>query len=159
MIRRPPRSTLFPYTTLFRSVVVLHLADALDPERLPGEVLALAPAAGRARHPSPSLEGAGPLPPRVRHEGVLAQRSELLRDPASLRHRERRGHADVVECSLRVVEPEEQRADPLARSLLVPAEAGDHAVGGAHVLDLDHHTLARLVDAGLVLGDHPVEPC
>src|SRR3712207_7793969 len=27
MIRRPPRSTLFPYTTLFRSfVVVLHLA-------------------------------------------------------------------------------------------------------------------------------------
>src|SRR3712207_9373963 len=24
MIRRPPRSTLFPYTTLFRSVQVLH---------------------------------------------------------------------------------------------------------------------------------------
>src|SRR3954449_13636530 len=24
MIRRPPRSTLFPYTTLFRSVVELH---------------------------------------------------------------------------------------------------------------------------------------
>src|SRR5207247_5276490 len=41
-------------------VVVLHLADALDPERLPGEVLALAPAAGGARHPSPSLQGPGP---------------------------------------------------------------------------------------------------
>src|SRR3712207_7852240 len=26
MIRRPPRSTLFPYTTLFRSVVVPHPA-------------------------------------------------------------------------------------------------------------------------------------
>src|SRR5258705_1754542 len=26
MIRRPPRSTLFPYTTLFRSAVVLHVA-------------------------------------------------------------------------------------------------------------------------------------
>src|SRR2546430_3613262 len=26
MIRRPPRSTLFPYTTLFRSAVELHLA-------------------------------------------------------------------------------------------------------------------------------------
>src|SRR2546429_4748060 len=25
MIRRPPRSTLFPYTTLFRSLVGLHL--------------------------------------------------------------------------------------------------------------------------------------
>src|SRR3712207_7766239 len=30
MIRRPPRSTLFPYTTLFRSVEVRdHLADQL----------------------------------------------------------------------------------------------------------------------------------
>src|SRR5258706_5505822 len=31
MIRRPPRSTLFPYTTLFRSVFIgqgLHAADA-----------------------------------------------------------------------------------------------------------------------------------
>src|SRR5688572_32657729 len=27
MTRRPPRSTLFPYTTLFRSVGGLHLAD------------------------------------------------------------------------------------------------------------------------------------
>src|SRR5688572_31640525 len=26
MIRRPPRSTLFPYTTLFRSVIVVTLA-------------------------------------------------------------------------------------------------------------------------------------
>jgi hypothetical protein len=59
---------------------------------------------------------------------------------------------------LRVVEPEEQRADPFAVALLVPAEARDHAVRGARVLDLDHHTLAGLVGAGLVLGDHPVEP-
>src|SRR2546430_3929920 len=28
MIRRPPRSTLFPYTTLFRSAIVLGLLDA-----------------------------------------------------------------------------------------------------------------------------------
>src|SRR5258708_26713827 len=27
MIRRPPRSTLFPYTTLFRSLVIHNLAD------------------------------------------------------------------------------------------------------------------------------------
>src|SRR5690349_24013433 len=32
MIRRPPRSTLFPYTTLFRSVLV-------HPEELPESVL------------------------------------------------------------------------------------------------------------------------
>src|SRR2546427_11489815 len=33
MIRRPPRSTLFPYTTLFRSVAVLHrrLEPAAEP--------------------------------------------------------------------------------------------------------------------------------
>src|SRR2546422_7874525 len=29
MIRRPPRSTLFPYTTLFRSVVAVDLHEAL----------------------------------------------------------------------------------------------------------------------------------
>src|SRR2546422_5496141 len=34
MIRRPPRSTLFPYTTLFRSVR-RHLLDRLD-DQLPG---------------------------------------------------------------------------------------------------------------------------
>src|SRR5260370_25212716 len=28
MIRRPPRSTLFPYTTLFRSLVVQHIDHA-----------------------------------------------------------------------------------------------------------------------------------
>src|SRR3989454_47428 len=44
MIRRPPRSTLFPYTTLFRSVVlvVLRRVDAAlgrDRVRAPGGVL------------------------------------------------------------------------------------------------------------------------
>src|SRR2546429_5477062 len=28
MIRRPPRSTLFPYTTLFRSVMLAYMTDA-----------------------------------------------------------------------------------------------------------------------------------
>src|SRR3989442_10401247 len=35
MIRRPPRSTLFPYTTLFRSVATIA-ADALGPENVTG---------------------------------------------------------------------------------------------------------------------------
>src|SRR3712207_7184797 len=53
MIRRPPRSTLFPYTTLFRSDRRLHhvlqrchvrekveaLEDHADPGALPGDVL------------------------------------------------------------------------------------------------------------------------
>src|SRR3712207_7882570 len=33
MIRRPPRSTLFPYTTLFRSLGVIHRAWPSVPER------------------------------------------------------------------------------------------------------------------------------
>src|SRR5256885_4871279 len=37
MIRRPPRSTLFPYTTLFRSQHVRLLLDDVE-ESLPGQV-------------------------------------------------------------------------------------------------------------------------
>src|SRR5258706_11869346 len=33
MIRRPPRSTLFPYTTLFRSGVHRHVVGAVDGDR------------------------------------------------------------------------------------------------------------------------------
>src|SRR3989442_11587395 len=44
MIRRPPRSTLFPYTTLFRSLGVDEVRDAV----LEGHVLQLAVAVGVA---------------------------------------------------------------------------------------------------------------
>src|SRR2546425_1071448 len=67
MIRRPPRSTLFPYTTLFRSLrapVLLHHAvdAALDPQVRPVEP---------DRHPGPHRTerveplGPGPLPFRA----------------------------------------------------------------------------------------------
>src|SRR5256885_12961415 len=52
MIRRPPRSTLFPYTTLFRSE-----AEAVAPR-------ARAPGADRARHDRASRRY--PLPVRAR---------------------------------------------------------------------------------------------
>src|SRR5258707_13819923 len=87
MIRRPPRSTLFPYTTLFRSLAQLR-------ERDPGGLPGLGKEAG-ARHPGQGvrlqaedvvvrgdaevdagvpaeLEGA------VRHDGVLLQLSRQL---------------------------------------------------------------------------------
>src|SRR2546426_9351000 len=35
MIRRPPRSTLFPYTTLFRSVPLAHAPETDSPEGRP----------------------------------------------------------------------------------------------------------------------------
>src|SRR3712207_7356687 len=34
MIRRPPRSTLFPYTTLFRSDLVVRVGRRVDDERV-----------------------------------------------------------------------------------------------------------------------------
>src|SRR3712207_8365854 len=40
MIRRPPRSTLFPYTTLFRSVVDVAQVDARPAVGSPGQLLA-----------------------------------------------------------------------------------------------------------------------
>src|SRR3712207_7721522 len=43
MIRRPPRSTLFPYTTLFRSVgqpaILVYRLPADSPGELPDELL------------------------------------------------------------------------------------------------------------------------
>src|SRR2546427_4465329 len=39
MIRRPPRSTLFPYTTLFRSPSVQRLLQQVHPQRLVGAVV------------------------------------------------------------------------------------------------------------------------
>src|SRR3712207_7459653 len=42
MIRRPPRSTLFPYTTLFRSETVLVVEDDLGVAGVTRELLELA---------------------------------------------------------------------------------------------------------------------
>src|SRR2546430_6921098 len=52
MIRRPPRSTLFPYTTLFRSDSV-SLTRAVDEsfERFPGMDTVLGHAGGCGLHP------------------------------------------------------------------------------------------------------------
>src|SRR5256885_5352624 len=50
MIRRPPRSTLFPYTTLFRSLV-LQGPQALQNDGRPGD---------RAQNDRPHQRAAGP---------------------------------------------------------------------------------------------------
>src|SRR3989475_8425910 len=79
MIRRPPRSTLFPYTTLFRSRV-LGVIDGLPPAMKPsflvdletggpteldilsGAVSRFAEEAGDAPPPPPPAAGAPPPP-------------------------------------------------------------------------------------------------
>src|SRR5690349_22225132 len=68
MIRRPPRSTLFPYTTLFRSVRGLErVDDRLGPPRTgPGQLVHRADAAGTAVG-GRAVQVAG----RVRDQGAL----------------------------------------------------------------------------------------
>ena len=56
-----------------------------------------------------------------------------------------------------VVQPEQQRADRVRPALVHPV-AGDDAVGGPLVLDLEHHPLVGLVGAVERLGDDPVQP-
>src|SRR5260221_2189934 len=64
MIRRPPRSTLFPYTTLFRSrfpieqIVADRRGNADDFHRLPVVVGRLAGTRGVAEHLSERIVGA-----------------------------------------------------------------------------------------------------
>src|SRR5689334_23989158 len=67
MIRRPPRSTLFPYTTLFRSAVRLPDHQALHRARVRDR--AVPPRA--AEHLRCPARG-----PPERHLGLVAHRSE-----------------------------------------------------------------------------------
>src|SRR3712207_6797651 len=81
MIRRPPRSTLFPYTTLFRSpqARVDHVQPPGDLPRAAG----LPRQEGGLRRVRP-----GPVVPVVRHRPDRpGGRHEAGQDPGRLRHR------------------------------------------------------------------------
>src|SRR2546428_5278749 len=83
MIRRPPRSTLFPYTTLFRSLVARPAHDLVagslrDWDRLPGEhrLVHVARAVGRD-----AVHRDGVARPNGRseeHTSELQSRSDLV---------------------------------------------------------------------------------
>ncbi len=89
-------------------------------------------------------------------DGVLRQRGELGEQLLALAGGERRGDTDVVHHAVVVEQAEQHRADALA--VLVDAVAGQRAVGGALVLDLDEGPLVRLVRVVEALGDDAVEP-
>jgi hypothetical protein len=89
---------------------------------------------------------------------VLAEWRQLIGQFGPPIPRERRCDADVIEVTGVVVQPEQQRPDVGARPVLVPAEAGDDAVGRALVLDLEHRPLAGLVGRVESFRDDAVEP-
>src|SRR2546422_1408709 len=79
MIRRPPRSTLFPYTTLFRSrSAAARTAVAIAPASAPS---ASAPPAHAATHPlgvrSATMHPPGAEPPPEKVERSEEHTSEL----------------------------------------------------------------------------------
>ena len=116
-------------------------------------------AAHRARQPLPLVRlGARPLLPRVLVAVAEQQRLQLADQLGPPRRGECTDHPDVLQLAVGV-EPEQQRADQrlVVGRGLVPPKAGEHAVGGALVLDLEHHPLVLLVDAVERLGDHAVE--
>src|SRR5438034_9371742 len=90
MIRRPPRSTLFPYTTLFRSQkpgLVPHLSNVT------GEKLLLSPDSGGGLVPSPLFcrrKNADPLPEerarRARRQSRSLETPEDERPPRKSSH-------------------------------------------------------------------------
>src|SRR5829696_2568734 len=67
-------------------VVVLDLADALDPQRLPREILARAPAALPSGHPRRLTARVRPVTPGMVLEGAAAQRRELSHELPAHRH-------------------------------------------------------------------------
>src|SRR3712207_8293671 len=80
MIRRPPRSTLFPYTTLFRSQVEDHVAVAED-----RAVVA---------HPVPELDDAQAV---LRPDAGRAERRPLLAQPCGLRGERSEEHTSELQ--------------------------------------------------------------
>src|SRR2546428_7921285 len=73
MIRRPPRSTLFPYTTLFRSSLAARLLDLLDLGCAP---LGVASGDGDAR--SGPGQSFGDSSRSEEHTSELQSRSDLV---------------------------------------------------------------------------------
>src|SRR5258708_24920261 len=73
MIRRPPRSTLFPYTTLFRSASRDYVAENLDAEFAQKEFCQ-----GSDRHAGGGLAGRGALQDVASFRKVVLQGSRQI---------------------------------------------------------------------------------
>src|SRR2546426_7260707 len=76
MIRRPPRSTLFPYTTLFRSATVALTHDVQEPISINGHSTITTDAQGSASVPFVIDSSWGPGFHLIVAEDVATRRSE-----------------------------------------------------------------------------------
>src|SRR5687768_18286260 len=84
MIRRPPRSTLFPYTTLFRSAVFLHALEAvgagprLERPAAEGRAAGRLHRAGRGENLLFAFDRTGPGDRSEEHTSELQSRLHLV---------------------------------------------------------------------------------
>src|SRR2546430_16591448 len=96
MIRRPPRSTLFPYTTLFRSPLPPEL---IGTEAAAGRTLAETLLASRAQPPfrSSAMDGYGVGAPDLEiGRGSGRERGEISGGAGSLKKKKRVGCGSTV---------------------------------------------------------------
>src|SRR3712207_7479940 len=94
MIRRPPRSTLFPYTTLFRSVVIAGGADELH--YTSAAVFDVVQAASRKYNDAPD---ASPRPFDDARDGLVVSEGAgmvVLESEASVKSRGARPLAEIL---------------------------------------------------------------
>src|SRR5256712_12259468 len=129
MIRRPPRSTLFPYTTLFRS-----LREAVGP--LPRRARCAAGPGGGARTRAPHGPQLASRPDRPAHGHARARGGDRPGDAGRLAHASYppggRGRRRRGELAARSADPSRLRPgrSRLARLLRRPAlDRGGSAVG------------------------------
>src|SRR5438034_3526838 len=99
MLRRPPRSTLFPYTTLFRSRVDAHLGV---PDQL-RQLLPVRPRSGssmRAEAETADLGGSGLLPPLDRKSTRLNSSHTVISYAVFCLKKKKKTHTSVKSKSL-----------------------------------------------------------
>src|SRR5260221_10070484 len=114
MIRRPPRSTLFPYTTLFRS----HTAGMLDR----AATLYKQARAGAGRSDSGDQAALG-LAATLEQSGNARDALDVLREVRSEEHTsELQSHNDIV-CRL-LLEKKKRETRPSARLHIITRCAG-----------------------------------
>src|SRR2546427_10649605 len=173
MIRRPPRSTLFPYTTLFRSRLVRHRDDG----RRAGLHVPAAAAAGARAHRGLMRWGAPtwpPKPPDARRGPAKPCRASICRQTSNLSRITRRDRVVFDEVPLGVVSLRHfsvtfpgglalaSTLETSATSAPVERVKGGFANGrevdGSAVLPQDHRHRRgprRAAGAGVRAGKHP----
>src|SRR2546421_4583039 len=101
MIRRPPRSTLFPYTTLFRSVTSIAAFTTYDQVTVDTSTFALGPNGTGVFGGSSTVTGAK-VSRSEEHTSELQSRSDLV-CRLLLEKKKRRQHLTHVWCSERAI--------------------------------------------------------